>query len=221
MQSNNEAEYATLETGLQLCFEYGIKRLQIKGDALLVVKQVLGVWQSKNPNLKKFCLKIQSLLKRFEVWSLKHIDRNQNEKAHNAAQEMITQLYVIRTDGTMYLGRESLSPIEDFLLMSRLPEGLETTKKYALLRKAGKYTLLNDVPFTKGADLMLRRVPWKEEIYRILRDNPEGSCGGHYAFKITLHKVLQEGYVWPSIQRDVAHWCKSCKPCQRLWRAES
>ena len=67
VQSNNEAEYATLETGLQFCLEYGIKRLQIKGDALLVVKQVLGVWQSKNPNLRKFCLKVQSLLKKFEA----------------------------------------------------------------------------------------------------------------------------------------------------------
>ena len=147
VQSNNEAEYATLETGLQFCLEYGIKRLQIKGDALLVV---IGVWQSKNPNLRKFCLKVQSLLKKFEAWSLKHIDRNLNEEAHNAAQEMIIQLYVIRTDGTMYVGRESLSSIENFLLTGSLPEGLETAKKYAFLRKASKYTLLNDVLFMKG-----------------------------------------------------------------------
>ncbi|MCO5584163.1 hypothetical protein L7F22_038086 [Adiantum nelumboides] len=45
-QSNNEAEYATLEKGLQLCLELGIQRVKVKGDALLVVKQVLGVWQS-------------------------------------------------------------------------------------------------------------------------------------------------------------------------------
>ena len=34
--------------------------------------------------------------------------------------------------------------------------------------------------------------------------------------KIMLHKILQEGYVWPSIQRDVNHWCKSCQSCQRM-----
>ena len=110
----------------------------------------------------------------------------------------------------MYDGRESLSSIENFLLTGSLPEGLDTAKKYAFLRKARKYTLLNDVLFMKGADFMLRRVPWKEEIYRILRDNHEGSCSGHFAFKITLDKILQEGYVWPSIQKDVDHWCKSC-----------
>ena len=31
--SNNEAEYLTLEIGLQICLEYGVRRLQIKGDA--------------------------------------------------------------------------------------------------------------------------------------------------------------------------------------------
>ena len=64
--------------------------------------------------------------------------------------------------------------------------------------------------------MILRRVPWKEEIYKILEENHEGSCGGHFAMKIMLHKILQEGYVWPSIQKDVNHWCKSCNQCQAM-----
>ena len=66
----------------------------------------------------------------------------------------------------------------------------------------------------KGADLVLRRVPWKTEIYKILEENHEGSCGGHFSFKISLHKILQEGYAWPSMQKDVHHWCTSCEKCQ-------
>ncbi|RYA84756.1 hypothetical protein DD594_25755 [Enterobacter cloacae complex sp. 4DZ1-17B1] len=45
--SNNEAEYATLEAGLHICLKPGVRRLSIKGDAVIVVKQVLGVWKSK------------------------------------------------------------------------------------------------------------------------------------------------------------------------------
>ena len=55
---NNVAEYVALEVGLQMCIGYGVKRLQIKGDALLIVKQVLGPWQSKNSKLKSFCYKM-------------------------------------------------------------------------------------------------------------------------------------------------------------------
>ena len=57
-------------------------------------------------------------------------------------------------------------------------------------------------------------MPWKEELYKILEENHEGACGDHFSFEITLHKILQEGYVWPSIQKDVHHWCRSCKKCQ-------
>ena len=42
----------------------------------------------------------------------------------------------------------------------------------------------------KGADLILRHVPWKEELYRVLEENHKGACGGHFAFKVTLHKIL-------------------------------
>ena len=135
---------------------------------------------------------------------------------------MITKVFVVKSDLPMYMGRESLSAEEAFLMTGRLPEGLETSKKYGFLRKAGRYTLLRDVLFMRGADMVLRRVPWKEEIYKVLEENHEGSCGGHYALKITLHKILQEGYVWPSIQKDVYHWCRSCnKQCQSMARARN
>ena len=49
--NNNEAEYSTLEEDLHICIKHGVRRLCIKGDALLVVKQVLGAWRSKNPTL--------------------------------------------------------------------------------------------------------------------------------------------------------------------------
>ena len=74
--------------------------------------------------------------------------------------------------------------------------------------------LIGDVLYMKGADLVLRHVPWKEELYKVLEENHEGACGEHFAQKITLHKILQEGYVWLSVQKDVHHWCSSFKRCQ-------
>ncbi|MCO5574411.1 hypothetical protein L7F22_028196 [Adiantum nelumboides] len=132
-QSNNEAKYATLEKGLQLCLELGIQRPKIKGDALLVVKQVLCVWQIKNQRLKNMCFHVKNLLKRFGGWSLRHIDGSHNEEAHAAAQAMIGQLYVMRVDSPFYLGREYLEKEEGFLQIGLLPAELEKSKKYAFL----------------------------------------------------------------------------------------
>ena len=212
--SNNEAEYATLEIGLQICLKHGVQRLCIRGDALLVVKQVLGVWKSKNTTLKELCYKIKGLLKRFKAWSIRHVPRAQNEEAHEAAQSMIGELFVVKADAPLYRGRESLAKEEEFLLTGIIPKDFEKSKKYGFVRRASKYKLIGDTLYMQGADLVLRRVPWKEELYKVLEENHEGACGGHFAFKITLHKILQEGYVWPSVQKDVHHWCKSCERCQ-------
>ena len=212
--SNNEAKYATLEAGLHICLKHGIRRLSIKGDALLVVKQVLGVWKSKNTSLKEMCFRIKGLLKRFEEWSIRHIERALNGEAHEAAQSMIGELFVLRSDLPLYHGRESLAQEEEFLLTGIIPEDIQKSKKYGFVRRASKYKLIGDVLYMKGADLVLRRVPWREELYRVLEENHEGACGGHFALKITLHKILQEGYVWPSLHKDVHHWCRSCERCQ-------
>lgn len=64
--------------------------------------------------------------------------------------------------------------------------------------------------------MVLRRMLCKEDIYHVLEGNHEGYCREHFSFKITLHKILQEGYVWPSIQKEVNHWCKSCSECQDM-----
>ncbi|MCO5614358.1 hypothetical protein L7F22_068637 [Adiantum nelumboides] len=212
--SNNEAEYATLEAGLHICLKHGVKRLCIRGDALLVVKQVLGVWKTKNSSLREICFKIKILLKRFEAWSIKHIERAMNEEVHDAAQGMIGEIFVLKADRPLYCGREILAREEEFLLTGVVPKDIEKPNKYGFLRRAYKYKLIGDVLYMLGVDLVLRRVPWKEELYKVLEENHEGACGGHFALKITLHKILQEGYVWPSLHKDVYHWCRSCKRFQ-------
>lgn len=48
IKSNNEAQYATLVMGLKLCLEHGVRRLNVKGDAMLLIKQNQGTWACKN-----------------------------------------------------------------------------------------------------------------------------------------------------------------------------
>ena len=81
----------------------------------MVVKQVLGVWKSKNPSLRELCFKIKKLLKRFESWSIRHIERSLNGEAHDAAQFMIGELFVVRAHAPLYLGRETLALEEELL----------------------------------------------------------------------------------------------------------
>ncbi|MCO5554568.1 hypothetical protein L7F22_008098 [Adiantum nelumboides] len=115
-----------------------------------------------------------------------------NEKAHDAAQGMIGEIFVLKADRPLYCGREILAREEEFLLTGVVPKDIEKPKKYGFLRRAYKYKLIGDVLYMLGADMVLRRVPWKEELYKVLEENHEGACGGLFALKITLHKILQE-----------------------------
>ena len=79
--TNNEAEYRSLLKLLARASNKGIKSLHIKGDSLLIVNQVNGLWKAKNPrmkNLKSIALK---LLDDFDEWKLEHIPRNENKEA--------------------------------------------------------------------------------------------------------------------------------------------
>ena len=84
----------------------------------------------------------------------------------------------MKADALMYLGREALSKECHFLLTGEVPKEIESRKKYAFIKKASKYIMLNDVLFMKGAYMIPQRVPWKEEIYRILEDNHEEHVAG-------------------------------------------
>ena len=103
---------------------------------------------------------------------------------------MICELFVLKDDLPLYHGQESLSREEEFLMTGLIPKEVEKSKKYGFLYGARKYTLIGDVLYMQGADLVLRCVPWKEELYKVLEENHEGACGGHFALKITLHKIL-------------------------------
>ena len=79
--SNNKVEYLTLLLGLKQCLEFGITRLIVKGDALLVIKQLLGLWQVKKDSLRKWFYSIKKLLKQFYAIQFKHVVRELNQEA--------------------------------------------------------------------------------------------------------------------------------------------
>ncbi|MCO5571283.1 hypothetical protein L7F22_025021 [Adiantum nelumboides] len=70
--SNNEADYATLKAGLEECKSMGIRRLMVKGDALLIVRQVQGTCACKNSKLLQWLHEVKLLMKDFEAIQIQH-----------------------------------------------------------------------------------------------------------------------------------------------------
>jgi ribonuclease HI len=79
--TNNEAEYQGLLLGLRTGIAYGVFDIQLVSDSKLIVEQVLGAWQVKEPRLKILCAEAQELATAYEHSELLHVPREQNKDA--------------------------------------------------------------------------------------------------------------------------------------------
>ncbi|MCO5604872.1 hypothetical protein L7F22_059046 [Adiantum nelumboides] len=194
----------------------GIKRLIVKGDALLIVRQVQGTWACKNSKLLQWLHEVKLLMKDFEAIQIQHISRQHNKEADNMTYSQFEVMVgAIKFKEPLFQGQETMEDILYFLETGECPKHLERVQRHRLVRKALSYQLIGEHLYHKGKDLVLRRVPLVKEIEKILMSCHDGVCGGHFAQEITSRKILQAGFVWPSLHRDVQHWCKVCKACQQ------
>ncbi|MCO5561420.1 hypothetical protein L7F22_015041 [Adiantum nelumboides] len=128
---NNEAQYATLKAGLKECKSMGIKRLMVKGDALLIVRQVQGTWACKNSKLLQLLHEVKLLMKDFEAIQIQHISRQHNKKADNMANTQFEVMVgAIKFKEPLFQGQEAMEDILYFLEISECPKHLERVQRH-------------------------------------------------------------------------------------------
>ncbi|MCO5611652.1 hypothetical protein L7F22_065907 [Adiantum nelumboides] len=114
--SNNEAEYATFKAGSEECKGMGIKRLMVKEDALLIVRQVQGTWACKNSKLLQWLHEVKLLMKDFEAIQIQHISCQHNRQADNlASSQFEVMVGAIKFKEPLFQGQETMDDILYFL----------------------------------------------------------------------------------------------------------
>ncbi|MCO5562422.1 hypothetical protein L7F22_016049 [Adiantum nelumboides] len=124
--SNNEAEYAALTLGLEWCVSMGIKRLNVFGDALLLIKQVHGTWACRYQSLVPRLRRVKNLMKRFEAIQLYHIPRKENQEANALASEQLQEVIVgaIKLQNPLFQGIDCMHDIVNFLESRECPQDM-------------------------------------------------------------------------------------------------
>ncbi len=79
--TNNQAEYHSLEMGLQLAGELGAKKVHVYMDSMLVVNQLKGIYKVRSMDLMPRFKNIQSLAKQFTEVNYTHVPRALNSIA--------------------------------------------------------------------------------------------------------------------------------------------
>ena len=83
--TNNVAEYQGLLMGLEGVLKLGGRKLQIRSDSELLVRQLNGVYRVKDEKLKVLYRKALDLLGRLEAYRIIHVRREHNKLADRLA----------------------------------------------------------------------------------------------------------------------------------------
>ncbi len=88
-------------------------------------------------------------------------------------------------------------------------------QKQRLVRRAKHFTLKNGELYKMGQDNKLRRCLTTTKAQMVMREMHERPSRGHFVIETTQRKILDVGYQWPTMYRDVNDYCRSCDARQR------
>jgi ribonuclease HI len=96
LTTNNIAEYAGLLEALAVAHQEGATEVEIVSDSELLVKQMLGVYKVRHPNLIPMYQKAKDLVRRFSRFRIRHTLRAGNKDA-----DRLANVAVDRADGRL------------------------------------------------------------------------------------------------------------------------
>ena len=144
--TNNVAEYTGLIEGLKAARELNAEQVDVRMDSKLVVEQMSGRWQIKNPGLRPLAAEAAALVGRFDQVTFEWIPRSRNKAAdalaNRAMDEAARPAHVPAT--------ETRTPTRSWA-----PPSLENATRLILVRhgeteltRQGRYSGRGDVPLS-------------------------------------------------------------------------
>ena len=85
LTTNNEAEYEALLMGMMMVQKMGGKTVKLFLDSKLVVGQVRGDLEARDPRMQEYLGQVRSIQTKFEFFDLSHIPRSGNTHADSLA----------------------------------------------------------------------------------------------------------------------------------------
>ncbi|KAJ1403360.1 Ribonuclease H domain [Sesbania bispinosa] len=211
--TNNEAEYEALVLGLRMAGELGVRRLRIKGDLNLVIKQLKGQYGAKEESLAMYKEEALKWIVTFEEVEASHVPRVDNKHAD-----------VLATIGS----RESRDEGEQIVIFKRSTNPSWTIEPFKgkaddwrrlviekLIRRVSskvdkEYKELKGILYKRSAEgLLMKCVPEREGVQKA-KNLHHATCGQDGP---TLNRRMQRIY-WPSMKTQCELIQEACEQCK-------
>ncbi|XP_016192739.1 uncharacterized protein LOC107633647 [Arachis ipaensis] len=227
--SNNQAEYETLLAGLKLAQDLHIPHLTVYCDSLLVVQQIKGDFQVKDPSLERYWLLTKDLIKKFDKFDIIHINREQNTRADILSKLATTRSHLhtptlsqltlekpsFETHDILSITQEKdwRTPFIEYITTGVIPADEQNEK--LIRRRASYYTILGENLYRRGLSQPLLKCLNKSESETVMAETHEGICGNHIGGQALSTKILRAGYYWLTMKRDCIAKVQKCDNCQK------
>ncbi|XP_071902387.1 uncharacterized protein [Coffea arabica] len=238
--SNNVVEYQALILGFEIAVDMEQLDIQIYGDSLLVVNQLLGSYEVKKSELIPYHKYATQLIKRLGGASIKQIPRKENKQADALAvlasslamsdheiQVRVCQKWVVpsliddegieggdaHVVSTYEIDKEDWrQPLVHYLKYQKLPE--DQRRRTDIRRRAPHFILYKDTLYRKSFESVLLHCLSEDEAYRVMHEAHSGICGAHQSGSKLHFWIKRMGYYWSTMVKDCIEYAQKCQTCQ-------
>ncbi|KAG8493347.1 hypothetical protein CXB51_010679 [Gossypium anomalum] len=231
--TNNMAEYKACIMGLRPAIERGIRTLEVYGDSALVIYQLKGEWETRDPKLINYRKVVLGLFEEFDDITFNYFPRDENQMADalatlasiiraNKEEEMRPiQMSIFEAPACCYNIEEEekddnpwYQDILQYVRDRNYPEQATENDKRTLRRLACDYVLDGDILYKRRKDQVLLRCVGAVEAKLILEEVHEGVCGTHANGFMMARQIMRFGYYWSTMEGDCINYAKKCHKCQ-------
>jgi ribonuclease HI len=152
--TNNVAEYYGLIAALDYAQSKGVRALRIESDSELLVRQMLGHYKVKSPDLRPLFERAKKLSTTFESFRIDHVYREQNSEADALANEALDE-----TSGRRKPADKSDSSTTRPRTLEDAPRKLRAVVKSGGLH----FALPLDLPEDTEVEILLRFAPKRRD----------------------------------------------------------
>ncbi|GKV48590.1 hypothetical protein SLEP1_g55388 [Rubroshorea leprosula] len=193
--TNNAGEYKALIYGFKLASELKVQSIQVFSDSQLVVAQVNGSCEIRDPQLGRYASVVNKLKSGFVSFQIDKIPRAVLDTPSYTNSTIECQLLSIDPSSPSWT-----VPLINYLRSGELPEDPFVAK--LVRRTAAHFTLVDNQLYKRAASMPLLRCFTPYEAEYTVREVYEGVCDTHIGGKTLAWKLQRHGYYWPTMVED-------------------
>jgi len=190
----------------------GARNLQVFEDYALIIYEVKGEWQTKDPKMIPYQKFLTQLIEEFEKIIFDHLNQDKNQ----FADVLVTLASMIQLDYGVHIQPIQIkacqspvyctatveasseppwfSDIRNYIKDRTYPAGISDNHKKTMRRLAMGFFLNNKVLYKRSHDDTLLRCVDADEAQKIMVEVHEGICGTHANGHIIAKQIQRCGY---------------------------